>query len=70
MSKSWIVLAFLPVLGACAGTMQGPKLAQQCKMVEQDNIDSHIKVKSECTSTAEGNAVDSQHPSQTEPAPQ
>lgn len=70
MFKSWIALAFLPVLAACAGTMPGPQMAQQCKMVDQDNTDSHIKVKNECASPAQGNAVDPQHQVQTEPAPQ
>jgi hypothetical protein len=50
MSKSWIAFAFLPLLAACAGTAPGPQMAeQQCKAVEQDNTDSHIKVKNECT---------------------
>jgi hypothetical protein len=68
MSKSWIALAFLPFVAACAGT-PGAQLAQrQCQAVAQDNTDSHIKVKNECAST-EGSSVDP-HQSQAKPAPQ
>jgi len=62
MSKSWVALAFLPLVAACAGTAPGVQTAQQqCKMVEQDNTDSHIRVKNECTSRTDGSGVNHLH---------
>jgi len=34
---------------------------RQCQAVDQDNTDSHIKVKNECTSS-EGSSSDAAHP--------
>jgi hypothetical protein len=70
MSKSWVSLAFLPFLVACAGTLPGAMAEKQCRVVAQDNTDSHIKVKNECASPADASAVDPLHHSETRPAPQ
>jgi len=54
MHKSLVALAFLTTLAACAGIPRtAASVADECKMVAQDNSDSHIKVRSECKSEAE-----------------
>ncbi|HEX6783379.1 MAG TPA: hypothetical protein VF098_01815 [Sphingomicrobium sp.] len=51
MYKSLVALTFVAVLSGCAGTPRNSaSLAEQCKMVAQDNSDSHIKVRSDCGS--------------------
>lgn len=71
MSKSWVALAFLPALAACAATTPGAQVAEkQCTNVQQDATESHIKVKTECSSTAEGSSVNQEPQSESKPAPQ
>lgn len=71
MSKSWVVFASLPLVAACAGSMPHAQMAEkQCTNVQQDSIESHIKVKSECTSPSEGSSVDPLHHPDTKAAPQ
>lgn len=70
MSKSWFALAFLPVLAACAATTPNAQVAEkQCTNVQQDSIESKIRVKTECSTPAEGSSVNEVH-SDTKPAPQ
>jgi hypothetical protein len=59
MSKSWVVLAFLPFVMACAGTPATETAARECKVVQQDTTESLIKVKKECSST--GTSGDNLH---------
>lgn len=71
MSRSWVALAFLPALAACAATTPAAQMAEkQCTNVQQDSIESHIKVKSECTDVSEGSSVNQQSQSESKPAPQ
>jgi hypothetical protein len=53
MFKRLLVLGFLAPLTACAGTTPGlngtKAAAEECKMVDQESTDSHIRVKHECT---------------------
>jgi hypothetical protein len=49
MYKSMVALAFLTILSACAGTRRPENAAEECKMVDHDTTDSHIKVQRECT---------------------
>jgi hypothetical protein len=53
MIKSLIAMTFVAALTGCAGTARTASVADECKMVGQDNSDSHIKVRRECTSEAE-----------------
>ena len=54
MYKYVVALASMAALSACAGTASGAKTAaEECKMVDHDSTDSHIKVKQECTSPAD-----------------
>jgi hypothetical protein len=70
MSKSWFTLAFLPALAACAGTTPNAQVAEkQCTNVQQDSIESKIKVKTECSTPTEGSSVN-QLQSDSKPAPQ
>jgi hypothetical protein len=70
MSKSWFALAFLPALAACAATTPNAQVAEkQCTNVQQDSIESKIKVKTECSTPAEGSSVNDLQ-SDSKPAPQ
>lgn len=71
MSKSWFALAFLPALAGCAATTPSAQAVtqKQCQNVEQDVTESHIKVKSECTTSAEGSSANPSK-SQSRPVPQ
>jgi hypothetical protein len=52
MYKSMVALTFLTILPGCAGTARGPEAAaEECKMVDHDATDSHIKVQRECAPT-------------------
>ena len=54
MRKSLVPLAFLTLLTACAGAPRASAAAaEDCRMVAQDNSDSHIKVRHECSSAAD-----------------
>jgi hypothetical protein len=55
MIKPLVALTFAAALAGCAGTprMAAASTADECKMVDQDNTDSHIKVHRECKSDAE-----------------
>ena len=54
MVKSLVALGFVAALAGCAGTPRtAVTTAEECKMVDQDNSDSHIKVRRECKSEAE-----------------
>ena len=63
MSKSWIAFIFLPFVAACAGTTPATETAaRQCRIVEQDATESHIKLTKECKRVAEqGSSGDSLH---------
>lgn len=58
MIKPLVALTFVATLAGCAGT---PRTAaagtkEECKMVDQDNTDSQIKVRRECKSVAQEHA--------------
>ena len=54
MIKSLVALAFMASLAGCAGTPPtAASVADECKMVAQDNSDSHIKVRRECKDEAD-----------------
>jgi uncharacterized lipoprotein YehR (DUF1307 family) len=54
MAKSLVALAFVVALAGCAGTPRNAaSVSEECKMVDQDNSDSHIKVHRECKSDAD-----------------
>jgi hypothetical protein len=70
MSKYWFALAFLPALAACAATTPNAEVAaKECTNVQQDSIESHIKVRTECSTPAEGSSVNRPQ-SESRPAPQ
>ncbi len=54
MYKSLVALAFVVALAGCAGTTgTAATAAAECKIVNQDSTDSHIKVRRECNPPAE-----------------
>ena len=62
MYKPLVALASLALLSGCAGTTQGTaSAAEQCKMVDQDNTDSHIKVHQQCASPVEEGVTQDAH---------
>ena len=61
MYKSLVAFAFAALLSGCAGTTQGTaSAAEECKIIAQDNTDSHIKVRQECDSAAGRNSAPAQ----------
>ena len=51
MFKSLVALASAAALAGCAGTApNAASAAENCKMIAQDNTDSHIKVARQCNS--------------------
>ena len=71
MNKSILVLAFLPLVAACAGTAApGVKTAQECRIVANDDLGSHIKTTKQCSPSTRGSSVETGHQSETVPAPQ
>jgi hypothetical protein len=66
MDKYIVALASIAALSACAGTPRGAQTAAaECKMVNSDATDSHIKVKQECTPPADQQGTSKSHQSGT-----
>ena len=72
MYKYAVLLGFLPLVAACSGTpaTQGVQTAQECRMVENDDIGSKIKTRQVCTPVAQGGSADSSQDAGSRPAPQ